>query len=91
MKILHCADLHLGNLEGPVRDGKNARRGDTLRCMKYIAETAETEKPNVSIIAGDLFNRSRLWSDPALDDINDALDYFIRPLCDNRWCFFSEL
>ena len=83
MKILHCADLHLGNLEGPVRDGKNARRGDTLRCMKYIAETAETEKPNVSIIAGDLFNRSRLWSDPALDDINDALDYFIRPLCDN--------
>ena len=74
MKILHCADLHLGNLEGPVRDGKNARRGDTLRCMKYIAETAETEKPNVSIIAGDLFNRSRLCSHPALADINAALD-----------------
>lgn len=83
MKILHCADLHLGNLDGPVRDGKNARRDDTLRCMKYIAETAEIEKPNVSIIAGDLFNRSRLWSDPALDDINDSLDYFIRPLCKN--------
>ena len=34
MKILHTADIHLGDLTGPVRDGKNARRQDTIDCMK---------------------------------------------------------
>ena len=42
MKILHTADIHLGDLTGPVRDGKNARRQDTIACMKYIAQRAET-------------------------------------------------
>ena len=54
MKILHTADIHLGDLTGPVRDGKNARRQDTIACMKYIAQRAATETPNVTIIAGDL-------------------------------------
>lgn len=81
MKILHTADTHLGDLNGPVRDGKNARRQDTLACMKHIVEVAEKEKPNVSIVAGDLFNRSRVWADTALDDVNDAITTFLRPLC----------
>ena len=81
MKILHTADIHLGDLTGPVRDGKNARRQDTIACMKYIAQRAATETPNVTIIAGDLFNRSRVWADTALDDVNDAITEFIRPLC----------
>lgn len=68
-------------LTGPVRDGKNARRQDTIACMKYIAQRAATETPNVTIIAGDLFNRSRVWADTALDDVNDAITEFIRPLC----------
>ena len=42
MKILHTADIHLGDLTGPVRDGKNARRQDTIACMKYIAQRAAT-------------------------------------------------
>jgi len=81
MKILHCADLHLGDLNGPVRDGKNARREDTLKCMMEIARMAKAEQPNVSIIAGDLFNRSRVWADTALEDIEDALNCFLRPIC----------
>ena len=81
MKILHCADLHLGDLNGPVRDGKNARREDTLNCMRAIARTAEIEQPDVTIIAGDLFNRSRVWADTALEDIEDAITEFLRPLC----------
>lgn len=52
MKILHTADTHLGDLNGPVRDGKNARRQDTLDCIKHIVEVAEKEKPNVSIEIG---------------------------------------
>ena len=43
MKILHCADLHLGDLNGPVKDGSNARREDTLKCMRAIAQTAAVE------------------------------------------------
>lgn len=81
MKILHCADLHLGDLSGPVRDGKNARREDTLRCMRAIVESAAKEKPNVAIIAGDLFNRPKVWADTALEDIEDAINNFLRPIC----------
>lgn len=81
MKVLHCADIHLGDLKGPMRAGKNARREDTLLCMRKIAAEAESEKPNVSIIAGDLFNRSRVWADTALEDINDAINVLIKPLC----------
>ena len=81
IKVLHCADLHLGDLNGPVKDGRNARREDTLRCMREIAKSAEIEQPNVTIIAGDLFNRSRVWADTALDDIDAAIADFIRPLC----------
>ena len=81
MRILHTGDIHLGDLAGPVRDGRNARREDTLRCMRAIAEAAKVEQPNVSIIAGDLFNRSRVWADTALDDIDAAVSTLIRPLC----------
>ena len=82
MKILHTADLHLGSLTGPIADGKNARREDTLKCMRAIAESATQEKPDIAIIAGDLFNRSKVWADTALEDINDAITDFILPICD---------
>lgn len=81
MKILHTADLHLGDLAGPVKNGKNARREDTLNCMRAIVRSAETEKPDLIVIAGDLFNRSKVWADTALEDINDAITKFLIPLC----------
>ena len=82
IKILHTGDIHLGDLAGPTKDGENLRRLDTLKCMDTIVETARAEGPHLSIIAGDLFNRSRVWADTALDDVNDALERFIRPLCE---------
>ena len=81
-KILHTGDIHLGDLSGPTRDGENLRRLDTLECMECIVAKARAEGPHVTIIAGDLFNRSRVWADTALDDVNDALTRFIRPLCE---------
>ena len=81
MKILHTADIHLGDLTGPIKDGKNARRMDTLNCMRAVVEKAGQEHPNVTVIAGDLFNRSRVWADTALEDVHDAIDLFLRPLC----------
>lgn len=82
LRVLHTGDIHLGDLAGPTRDGENLRRLDTLACMAHIVETAREQGPNLTIIAGDLFNRSRVWADTALDDVNDALTQFIRPLCE---------
>lgn len=81
IKILHTGDIHLGDLSGPTKDGRNLRRDDTLRCMDAIVAQAEAEKPHLTIIAGDQFNRSRVWADTALEDVNDALNRFLRPLC----------
>lgn len=82
IRILHTADIHLGDLNGPTRDGKNLRRLDTLACMDAIVQQARAEGPDITIIAGDLFNRSRVWADTALEDVNDAATRFIRPLCE---------
>jgi len=81
IKILHCSDVHLGDLPGPVKDGVNLRREDTVKCMVSIVHAAMAEKPHVSIIAGDLFHRSRTWCDSALQDVHDAIDEFLEPLC----------
>lgn len=66
MKILHTGDIHLGDLAGPTKDGQNLRREDTIRCMREVYYRAFLEEPDVTIIAGDLFNRSRVWADTAL-------------------------
>lgn len=81
IKILHTGDIHLGDLAGPTKDGQNLRREDTIRCMREVYYRAFLEEPDVTIIAGDLFNRSRVWADTALEDVNDALEKFIIPLC----------
>lgn len=81
IKILHTGDIHLGDLAGPTKDGQNLRRADTIRCMQEVHYRAFLEEPDVTIIAGDLFNRSRVWADTALEDVNDALEKFIIPLC----------
>jgi len=86
VRILHTADIHLGDLNGPMIGGKNARRLDTIECMAAIVSEAENEAAkgnpvNVAVIAGDLFNRSRVWADTALEDITDAIEGLLRPLC----------
>ena len=72
MKILHTADWHLGELPGPVTSGQNARMLDTIHCIDFLIEKAGEEKPDVVLISGDLFNRSKLWADQMLREINIA-------------------
>lgn len=81
LKILHTGDIHLGDLAGPTKGSTNLRRQDTLACMDAVVNRAELERPNITIIAGDLFNRSRVWADTALEDVNDVISRFIFPLC----------
>ncbi|HBX22630.1 MAG TPA: exonuclease subunit SbcD [Desulfotomaculum sp.] len=72
MKILHTADWHLGELTGPVVDGQNVRLMDTVRCIDYLVDKANEEKPDVILIAGDLFNKSQMWASPMLNLIDIA-------------------
>ena len=82
LRIIHTGDIHLGDLTGPTKDGQNLRRIDTLNCMRAVVEAAQNESPDITIIAGDLFNRSRVWADTALEDVNDAIEVFLKPLCE---------
>ncbi|MCL4439487.1 MAG: exonuclease subunit SbcD, partial [Firmicutes bacterium] len=66
MKILHSGDWHIGELTGPVVDGQNARLMDTIQCIDHLIETAKQEQPDVIVIPGDLFDKSKLWSDTML-------------------------
>ena len=63
MKILHTADWHLGTFRSPVKDGVNLRTEDTKRCLDELIRVANEEKPDYSLVSGDIFHVGRLWSD----------------------------
>lgn len=75
MKIAHMADIHLSELNGPIKDGQNARMMDTIRCMDYAVEKLVEERPDIILIAGDLFHKSKLWGDEMLKEINIAANW----------------
>jgi exonuclease SbcD len=78
VKILHTADIHLGELAGPTKDGENARMMDTIRCMDYLESKALERNVDLIVIAGDLFNRSKLWADEMLKEITIASTWLRR-------------
>lgn len=63
MKILHTADNHFeeGKLE------------EATRCFGDIIKTAKSEKPNLVVIAGDLFDRNMLIDSPAYHTVIDLM------------------
>jgi len=73
MLIFHSADWHIGELPGPVIDGKNARLQDTLSCADYLVEYAQSERPDAILISGDLFDKSKLWGDNMLSLIDESV------------------
>lgn len=74
IRILHTADWHIGELNGPVVNNQNARELDTLRCIDYLIEQAKAEAVDLCLIAGDLFDKSKLWGDTMLKEIEYAAD-----------------
>lgn len=74
MKILHTADWHIGPQPGPVVNGKNARALDTLRCVDDLINEAAQIKPDLSIIAGDIFHVSKTWSERGISEVQDAIE-----------------
>jgi exonuclease SbcC len=75
MKILHTADWHLGAYRGPVKDGINLRSEDIKRCLDELVRVAGIEKPDYTLISGDIFNVGKLWSDRCCNEIITAFHY----------------
>ena len=55
MKIFHSGDWHIGNFKGPEREGVNLRSLDTKRCLEFMAERAEQERPELVLVPGTFF------------------------------------
>ncbi len=56
VKILHCADLHIGASESFLGVSSTERRFETLLTFERIITTAKENGVNILLIAGDLFN-----------------------------------
>lgn len=75
MKILHTADWHIGTFRSPVKDGVNLRTEDTKRCLDELVRVARDERPDYTLISGDVFHVGRLWSDRCCEEIIMAIHY----------------
>jgi len=72
MRVLHSGDWHVGELTGPVVNGQNARLLDTLRCLDFMVEYAQRERPDAVLVPGDVFDKSKLWGDNILSLIGEV-------------------
>lgn len=59
MKILHCADIHLGSkIESKFPgDKSNVRKSEVLNTFKKMVQYASENNINVIILAGDVFDK----------------------------------
>lgn len=76
IRVLHTGDLHIGNFPGPEENGENVRFKDICKCLDALVEGAQREKPDVAVIAGDIFHQARVWSDRGLKEQQTAVKFF---------------
>lgn len=86
MKILHSSDWHIGNFQGPERNGINLRGQDIFNCLDYMVVRAETEQPDLIVVTGDLFHTAKVWADRGLNETYNAINIIqklatIAPIC----------
>ena len=55
VKILHCADLHIGAREAALGEKSLARRAEALITFENIVKLAKEQSVDLLLIAGDLF------------------------------------
>ncbi|MCQ2449037.1 MAG: DNA repair exonuclease [Clostridia bacterium] len=60
MKILHCADVHIGAAERFLGAAAESRRYETLMTFERITQIARENAVDVLLIAGDLFDGNRI-------------------------------
>ncbi len=60
IKILHCADIHIGAAESSLGVLAESRRAETLITFEKIINLAKEERVDILLIAGDLFNSNNI-------------------------------
>ena len=60
VKILHCADVHIGASESFLGHGASARRFETLLTFERIIAAAKESGAEIILIAGDLFDSNTI-------------------------------
>ncbi len=85
MKILHCADIHLGSkIESKFSNDKsNIRKREVLNTFSRMIDYANENQINVVILAGDVFDKDK----PSIKD----KEYFYRAIKSNPQIDFLYL
>lgn len=78
MKIVHCSDLHLGKRLSGTRDYVTKRYMDFFNAFATFVDKVEEIKPDVCLIAGDIFDKKEI--NP---DILSKTEYLFKRLRDN--------
>ncbi len=60
VKILHCADVHIGSAESSLGTIAESRRAETLITFEKIINLAKDSNIDILLIAGDLFNSNSI-------------------------------
>lgn len=79
IRVLHTGDLHIGNFPGPEENGENVRFKDICKCLDTLVAGAQMQKPDIAVIAGDIFQSAKTWSDRGLKEQRTAVN-FLRKL-----------
>jgi len=78
MKIVHCSDLHLGKRFSGNKDYVKKRYMDFFNAFAAFIDKVEKIKPDVCLIAGDIFDKKEI--NP---DILSKTEYLFKRLRDN--------
>ena len=78
MKIVHCSDLHLGKRVSGNKDYVKKRYMDFFNAFAVFVDRVEEIKPDVCLIAGDIFDKREI--NP---DILSKTEYLFKRLKDN--------
>ena len=78
MKIVHCSDLHLGKRLSGTKDYVTKRYMDFFNAFAVFIDKVEEIKPDVCLIAGDIFDKKEI--NP---DILSKTEYLFKRLKDN--------
>ena len=78
MKIVHCSDLHLGKRFSGNKDYVKKRYMDFFNAFATFVDKVEEIKPDVCLIAGDIFDKKEI--NP---DILSKTEYLFKKLKDN--------
>ncbi|RRD38326.1 exonuclease SbcCD subunit D [Fusobacterium nucleatum] len=78
MKIVHCSDLHLGKRFSGNKDYVKKRYMDFFNVFATFVDKVEEIKPDVCLIAGDIFDKKEI--NP---DILSKTEYLFKRLKDN--------